>query len=300
MAFSLMCALIILLSGCASGENAPIVFSEPEITVQSLEISDLSFDKVGITAVIEVYNPSPFNLAFSGLRYSVESEGRQFLSGNIGKSGTSQNRSVPVQLTAKNRTELSIPLIVETKALINLLSADDSRSVIPYTLAVDLTTVVPVISRTITVSAERTGELPLPRIPKIGVQEVVISDFGNQKITFDIVFSLENPNIFGLSVGELAYLFSVNDEPWTEGGFGRTFLLPPGKEELIRLPMEFSYLTAGRTIVNILVAEKRLEYFLEGSVNIGILLQEKTLGPFPLRYNREGTATIVRPDRFGM
>ncbi|MGC9313460.1 MAG: LEA type 2 family protein, partial [Sediminispirochaetaceae bacterium] len=280
-----------LLTACAGTEKAPSLIPDPEAEIRSIAITGLSFDRVDLEAAVAVYNPLPAGLKIEGYSYTLEASGRTVLSGRTDGS---------LQLAARSETELTVPVSIPVDELTELFREDNGTAALPYSFSMKITLSSPIASRPLNVNIDRSGELPVPRRPDISIQELVITEFGNLDIAFDIVLRVANPNVFDISLEELRYRFIVDEVPWTEGDLQRTYMIPSEGEQTLRVPMKFNYLQVGRATVNILVADKTLDYGLMGAVQAGIQWEGKSLGPFGFDYARTGTATIIRPDRFGL
>jgi len=287
----LILAAVLMLAACAATEDSPSLIPEPEAEIRSIEITGLSFDRIDLEAAVTVYNPLPAGLNIRSYAYSLETSGRTVLTGEIEE---------PLQLAARSDTEMRIPLSIPVDELTELIREDTGRTVLPYTLSLELALNSRIVSRPLNVRISRSGEMPVPRRPDISIQELVITEFGNLDIAFDIVLRVANPNAFDISLEELGYRFVVDDSPWTEGSLQRTYLIPSEGEQTLRIPMKFNYLNVGKATVNLLVAAKTLNYGLNGALEVGIQWEGRSLGSFGFDYSRTGTAVIIRPDRFGL
>ncbi len=287
----LVLAAAMMMAACAATEDAPSIIPDPEAEIRSIEITGLSFDRVDLEAAVAVYNPLPAGLKIEGYTYTLEASGIPVLFGRTDEF---------LQLAARSETELTVPVSVPVDDLMELFREDTGATAIPYSFSMKIALSSPIASRPLHVNIDRSGELPVPRRPDISIQELVITEFGNLDIAFDIVLRVANPNAFDISLEELRYRFVVDEVPWTEGALQRTYMIPSAGEQTLRVPMEFNYLQVGRATVNILVADKTLDYGLMGAVQAGIQWEGKYLGPFGFDYARTGTAVIIRPDRFGL
>ncbi|MDY7027785.1 MAG: LEA type 2 family protein [Spirochaetota bacterium] len=284
-------AAAMMMAACAATEDAPSLLPEPEAEIRSIELTGLSFDRIDLEAAVAVRNPLPTGLKIEGYAYSLEASGRTLLSGRTEE---------PLQLDARSETVLTVSLSVPVEELAGLIREDAGRNILPYTLSLEVGISSPVASRPLNVNLSRSGELPVPRRPDIAIQELVITEFGNLDIAFDIVLRVANPNVFDISLENLGYRVVVDEIPWTEGSLQRTYIIPSEGEQTLRIPLEFNYLKVGRATVNLLVADKTLDYDLDGELQIGIQWKGRSLGSFGFGYSRSGAATIIRPDRFGL
>lgn len=287
----LVLAAVMMLAACAATEDAPSLIPEPDAEIRSIEITGLSFERIDLEAAVAVYNPLPAGLTINRYAYALETSGRTVLSGQIVES---------LQLAARRETVLTVPLSVPVEELTGLIREDTGRSRLPYTLSLEVGLSSPVVTRPLNISISRSGELPVPCRPDISIQELVITEFGNLDIAFDIVLRVANPNVFDISLEKFGYRVIVDEIPWTEGSLQRTYIIHSEGEQILRIPLKFNYLKVGRTTVNLLVADKTLDYDLDGELQIEIQWEGKSLGSFGFGYSRSGTATIIRPDRFGL
>lgn len=285
--FTILC-LALLLSACLNLEDSAISMEAVDIKVTSVSIDAITFDSVHMTAGVSVRNPLPIDVSLLSFTNTIEAAGL-----TITSSGDLE--STP--LKSRSNTELQIPVTVSFDEL-------DKESLesqeLPYTLTLDIAFHSPLSGRPLNSTLSYSDTLPVPRLPRISVQEVIVSDFRLQTISFDIVLHIENPNLFPVHLEEAAFLFAVNEKPWLTSDLPEAVQIPAGGERSVAVPVQFNYMEAGMATVNLLVAEKKLDYTLQGSGKAGILWDQRLFGPFSFEYSSGDTATIIRPDSFGL
>ncbi len=281
---------------CTSQEEAvppklePAPAPEPELSIEKIELIDMSFEDIELLVDLTISNPAPFNISPSGLDYSLEVWGEPLFSGR-----SEDIQSVP----GKSRLSLSVPIKMDTAKIKEITETAGETGEFEYTLHTVADIPMPLTGRPIRVSRSHEGSFPLPRYPEIRVEKLDIKDFGSRTVSFELVIQISNPNVCTVTCGGISYDFLVDKKSWVSGNTSRHYEIPPGKTRSIPVPVHFNYLQAGRRIVDVLVGDKTIEYSLRGDASASMEWKHIEAGPFNFTYATTGTAVIVRPEQFG-
>lgn len=263
---------------------------EPDLRIEKIELTDMTFDSIGLEIFLTVSNPAPFGITPSALDYSLEVGGEPVFSGTI---ETIQSISEKSDLT------LSLPVKIETDKIKKISGTAGADGEFEYTLNTVAEILVPVTGIPIRISRSRSGSFPLPLLPEIRATKVDIKDFGARVISFELGLQVLNPNIFSVTCGKISYNFLVDEKNWVSGDSPKSYDLEPGRTQYLPVQVRFDYLQAGRKIVDVLVGDKTLDYLLLGNASASFKWKNIEAGPFNFNYNTAGTAVIIRPEQFG-
>ena len=125
----------------------------PEISVKSINVSQLSLSGASINVMLSVANPNDFAVGLDGFRYALETGGHKLVDGSV--------QSLP-KIGKNERVDIAVPVDISFlsagRAARHLLES----SAAPYTLTGDMVFNVPGAGKK-TVPFSRTGNVSLTR-----------------------------------------------------------------------------------------------------------------------------------------
>lgn len=263
---------------------------EPDLHIEKIELTDMTFDSIGLEAFLRVSNPAPFGITPTSLDYSLEVGGENIFSG----------RTENIQSVAeKSDLTLRLPVKIKTEKIKKITETAGTDGEFEYTLNTVAEIPMPVTGIPLRLKRSETGSFPLPLLPEIRATKVDIKDFGAKIISFELGLQVSNPNVFSLTCGNISYDFLVNEKSWISGNPPKSYDLEPGGTQYLPIQVRFDYLHAGREIVDVLVGDKTLDYLLLGNAVASFQWENIEAGPFHFDYDTAGTAVIIRPEKFG-
>ncbi|HRO66652.1 MAG TPA: LEA type 2 family protein [Pseudobdellovibrionaceae bacterium] len=119
MGRGLLFAVLLGFSGCSSLLEK--VVEKPKVTLDRVEVADVSFSKAKLMFVVKVENPNGIDLKVDEVNYKIFLEDKAFTSAKTEKA---------VNVPARGSAEIGIPVPVEYKGLwTNLMKIFDARTV---------------------------------------------------------------------------------------------------------------------------------------------------------------------------
>ena len=239
--------------GCAIFRAA---IEKPTVDFQDFNITDIDFTSLTTTFNFKITNPNPIGIRVDGFEYKFIIEGNQFLSGN------NPNR---VGLSARGQSIVSIPITLKYIDVYETVTTlKENRGNIPYIISGKFFFNTP-IGR-IPVPFSKSGELPVLKMPKIGLENISLKKLSLTKA--DIVFNLkfENPNIFAVALDNFSYNLSLNKQQIAEGITQHTQIFGQSTSTL-QIPISLNFLEIGRAAYSMLT-KKTVDYQLKGSANL--------------------------------
>ena len=125
----------------------------PEISVKSLNVSDLSLSGARINVVLSVANPNDFAVGLDGFQYALETGGHKLVDGSV--------QSLP-KIDSNEQVDITVPVDIRFLAAGRAARHLLESSAAPYTLTGDMVFNVPGAGKT-TVPFSRTGNVSLNR-----------------------------------------------------------------------------------------------------------------------------------------
>jgi LEA14-like dessication related protein len=149
---SLICVGL-LLAGCTSVEER-LELRKPTARLVGVTFREATPRAATLVFDVELQNYYPETVPVVGLKYSVSSAGRMFLSGSA---------EARVNLPANSRKVVALPVSIDYLEVLKILSAAKPGAVIPYAAELDLTVQTPRLGPVLLPLAHR-GDLTLPAI----------------------------------------------------------------------------------------------------------------------------------------
>lgn len=284
---ALTLTFLLLIFSCATQEEEKARFvGKPTIKVRKMVVTELTFDEIDMLFTLSIENPNPFAVELDSYGYELSVEGSPFLSGT-----SDEGLSIP----AGDSTSLSLPVSLGYDRLRETAQRLENKTKAAYRLDVSTEALIPGTGRSIALSGKKEGTFPVPVTPKVDVEDVIITRFGNTIIFLEFGIRVRNPNEFDVTVGSVAYDFSVNRRSWASGETGRTYRFDPEDSRNVYVPLELNYMEVGRTVVDLLMSGQELEYRIHGSSTVEVESEELSIPERIFEFDTSGIAAIVRP-----
>ena len=275
----------ILLLSCSS-QQVKDVAGEPKAKIDKIEISDIDFEGIELLCSFIVENPYPVGIDLAGYDYDLLVEGSSFVSGREDEGLT---------VAAGSSSSVQLPISFTYRELRKSVASLEGRERAAYSLELGMDLNIPLSKSTMRISKTSDGTFPVPKLPSVSIRDLVIEKFGNTTIFLKIGLLIGNPNVFEAEIGSVDYLVSVQEREWVSGSTGRSYVFEPQDRRVIYVPLELNYMEVGRTVVDVLIGGRELEYSVSGSSSIGVKTERFEIPSSPFSYEKTGTAAIIRP-----
>ena len=280
-----VCALA-LLGSCASQESLSRFAGDPEVGIEKMEISDITFDGIEVMFTLSVENPYPVGITLDRYEYDFLIEGNSFVAGE---------QEEGLSIAAHETSYVGLPLSFSFEELRSATASMKGKEEVPYSLRVGMDIETPVAGRPLKLSRTSEGKLPVPRVPRVSIKDVIITKFGLTEIFLEFGISVTNPNVFEVTLGSMDYSFSVNDRQWLSGETSESYLFAPEDTRTLYIPLELNYMQVGRVVVDMLMSDEELSYRIEGSSSVGAHTERLSIPEHPFSFDTSGSAAIIRP-----
>jgi LEA14-like dessication related protein len=190
--------LAVLLLPTVSCATLAGLLQRPTVSFVRMDLTAVGFQGASARFTFAVQNPNGFGLHLARLGYAVTLDGRALAEG--------QGDAV-LDVPARGEGELRLPLTIRYADAIAALEQLITRERLPYSLATRLGFDSP--AGTIEVPVATSGELPVPRLPKVALGGVRLAGLGAEGVRVRVELALSNPNPWPLPLGALRYRVRV-------------------------------------------------------------------------------------------
>lgn len=265
-------ALLVLSGGCATvNQVLRSAFQEPNVTFKSMQLRDLSFEKVTMDFEFMVENPNDLELSLASLAYDLRLEDKQLASGT-----SKQALSLPARGTAPVQLPLTITF---TDFVDNLAVLFSSKESVPY--RIDANFGFDTMIGEVKLPLRQAGDLPLPKPPEVNVASARVANVSLLGARMEVALDVANVSQFPIRPEGFQYAVKVAGVQVSQGQESLP-VLSAGASQRIVLPLELSFTSVGAAVVEA-IRSKRIDYEVIGAVNLGLFNQ-----PFDLK----GTANL--------
>jgi len=253
--------VVVLLSAGCSNLNQVMEMAnidKPTVSMSDAQITGISFDQAQLEFTLDVNNPNPVPVQFAGFDYNFLVNGQQFLAGEQ-RDG--------VKIAANQTSQVKLPLALKFADILESFKSVSDSKTLDYTLKTDALLDLPVIGAA-HIPAEKSGQLPIPQLPKISLGGIDIKKLGLTGADVEIGLKLDNPNAFGIDIRDLDYDLLVNGQRWLKSQQAKAISLAESGTSQVKVPLHLSFLDMGRTLADLLTQQSPLEYQLVGNMKM--------------------------------
>jgi LEA14-like dessication related protein len=222
---ALLCALCLGLSACGT---LKAVFSQPVVSLRSVDIAALSLEGVRLRCTLEVENTNRFRLPFPEIGWELFVDGNFFVSGALPEGKDIEPGDSRVMVVLLDLDYLSLAALAR------------GREDLDYQINLETRFLLPVQGEWIR-SFESRGKIPL--VQKIAFRNPSFEILNLDFTAADILFSLEldNPNPFPLPFPDIRYTFELWNNPFLEGQVEHPDTLAPESRQPLRVRFRIPY-----------------------------------------------------------
>lgn len=249
------------LGGCAAVQNVlkQVGYLNPSVEIVDMNVTKWGLDTLGTTFDVAVNNPNAVGFTLQGIKYGLDIDGNRLTSGQS---------ETPVTIEAKGRSTTTLafdfPLAQTANALVALLSKRE----VSYGLESAFQIGRPDFA--VTVPANKSGQIPLPQIPRFEVPTAEFRGASISGIQFRVVPALRNLNDFDLPIGGFSTNLRINDRPILTNRTDETRTLKANAETAIPIDLNLSLADLGLSAISLL-QKPRLRWAVDVQLNAGSL-----------------------------
>ncbi len=192
---------------------------KPQLTVASLDITDITEDELSATANITLRNNLPIEVTTKRLNYVIYIDSAKVIEDSYNQ---------PITIRSSDTTVIKLPMKVMLAKLAAVLKRFDNQKVdsADYSVKATFEADVPIAGeRMFTMNLSK--RLPAVRLPKIHMEDLDIGKLGLKNTDLDVSVTMENPNAFPLKMKDASYKLTIdNDDNVMQGKMQEVVSVP--------------------------------------------------------------------------
>ncbi len=274
----LFLAALLGLTGCSELKNVLQGMDKPSARITGASLDSLDLEGVGLAFDVEISNPYSVPLPLVNLDYALATGGKRFLSGNADVQG-----SVP----AKGSKTIKVPAKVTFAGLLNTVQSVKPGSVIPYTADLGLSVDAPAVGQ-LNLPLRKTGELPVPTVPKIELAGVEWKELKLQNAEAVLNIKIGNTNDFPLDLSKLDYGLSLGGNRVANAAVSKPTRFGKGQTNTISIPISIKPIDLGLGALRMFSGDGA-KYQLGGSMDV-----KTPFGPMTMPFDQSGRTSFFK------
>lgn len=236
---AMVLGVLSLVSGCG-------VLGKPSANIVDAELTGLTLEGVTVALKVDVKNPYPIAVPLTNVEYALSSKQESILTGALDNPG-----SIP----ARGSKTLDVPLKVKFADVLAAVDGLKLGAVVPYAVDMNFNVEVPGGEK-LSLPLKKEGELPIPNVPEVRVNEVRWDEISVLSAKGLIKLDVTNTNEFDVGLSTLAYAMSVGGTKVVSGKLTDAASLSAGQTKTLEIPVKISPASLGLAVVNMLKSNK--------------------------------------------
>ena len=272
--------IAVTLSSCAIFGGVKMV--QPKVAFTGAKLDKLSFSNADLLFDMQIENPNPLGVKLASFDYELLVNGFSFLSGKQDK-----NLDIP----ASGKDTIQLPLTVRFLDLYQAVQSLRNQDESAYDLKCSFGFNLPIIGE-VKVPVQTSGKVPLLKLPSIDVATLKVTRLDVFGAELKLAIDVKNNNPFAVALDGFKYQFDVNGQSWAVGQAKSVGDVTQKGESQIEIPIALNFLKVGQTAYQLLRGDKKLNYQLQG--NLDINAAHPLLGKVSIPFDKLGAIDIVK------
>lgn len=250
--------LLPLLCGCSlAGKLAGAAFERPKAEFKDAKLDHIDFTGADFTLTYLVTNPNAAGLDLAQSDYALQIENHPLLSGKP-QGG--------LQIPGRGSTNVAFPAHVTWNDLAPAVEALFAQESVHYQATGTLGVQTPV--GLIALPLEHEGTFAPPHLPQLEILSPKIVSIGLTGARLSLPLKIGNTNGFALPLGGILGSVEIAGEKVGRVALPAQGVVEAGKETIISLPLDVSFLSAGAAVASALKS-RVAEFKIDGTLTSG-------------------------------
>jgi LEA14-like dessication related protein len=183
---------------------------KPELSVATVNITDISPERIKLTVKAFLKNPTPIEVKTSRLDYRILIDSTEVVKSSYTK---------PIVVRSSDSTAVELPMEILQKPLGRVIKRFTERRIdsANYSMLATLHADVPIAGER-EFHFDKTTRLPAFQIPEVKVDKVNVDKLGLKESKIGANLLIHNPNTFPFKFKDARFTLKVGDEMTTNGG----------------------------------------------------------------------------------
>lgn len=260
---------LLLAGGCATLRG---IAQKPEVRFAGVSLEHMTLFEATPVFNFKMTNPNPVRISAKRISYKMKINDRKFVNGVADKG----------KRIGPGASEIiSVPVTIDYLDLFDTFSELDRSEQIRYELSGGID-VGP-----FTVPFGHKGALTAPKLPKISLKDVAVSDISLTGAKVQLVLGILNDNPFAVKLNGLEYGVKLRGKTFAQG---EMLTVPPVNENgvsTVTIPLDINFFKLGRSVYALL-REASSGYELTGEMRFDI----PKLGERRIPFREEGEVSV--------
>jgi LEA14-like dessication related protein len=263
--------VLLLAGGCATLQG---IVRKPEVRFAGVSLDHMSLFEATPVFNFKMTNPNPVRIAVERVSYSMKINDRKFVNGVVNKGS---------RIGSNDSEIVSVPVTIDYLDLFETLTELNRSELIRYELSGDFD-VGP-----FRIPFGHEGSLMAPRLPKISLENVLVSDISLTRADVRLVLGIENNNPFAVKLNGLEYGIKLGGETFARGEMEAVPAVDENGVATVSIPLTINLFKLGRSVYALL-KEASSGYELTGEMRFEI----PELGEKRVPFSRRGNVPVSK------
>lgn len=255
---------------------------EPTASVEKVQLTDISLQKVDLRFDIAVENPNPLGVHLSGMDYNLLINDASFIKGQ---------KKDKLNIKANGKANVSIPLSLTFSEIRKAVTSFADLDTVPYQLDLKIGVNLPVLGN-IKIPLSKKGSFPNLKIPEINLKGIKLNSIGFSGADLKFMIDIKNPNALSFITGNLNYDLEVNGKNWIKGKIDKAIKINKKAKQTVTIPVTLNFLEMGSAVYQMLSGDSKLQYHLKGKSDFSS--DFKLLKSFSLPFDKKGNIDLTK------
>lgn len=266
--YLLLLVVLVSFAGCQAIRGLSGQLEYPNVEFDKMRFETLSFDGVTMRFDFDVENKNRVDIKTDGYTYVFKIDGNTFIEGTSAQG---------IDLKSRSSSTVSIPLTFSFSELSRAVSSVVTQDSIEYEIALVFSITMPV-GGIREVPAQTTRFLPVPRLPKLSLENVSIAGFSFTGADVRVLMKFENPNNFALKFSDILYNLEVDGSRWISTTLNQVVDLAAKSSSIVEVPIRLEFSQIGSSVYRIIANRNPFDYRVSGngSVDVDLPYFDKT------------------------
>ena len=263
--------LLLLAGGCATLQG---IVQKPEVRFAGVSLDHMTLFEATPVFNFKMTNPNPVRIAVGAITYNMTVNDRKFVNGVADrgekiKAGESEIVSVPVNINYLDLFETFTEFNASEQVRYNLSGDID---VGPFQIPFG-----------------HEGTLTVPKLPKISLKNVAVSDISLTRAKVQLILGIENNNPFAVKLNGLQYGLKLGGKEFARGEMRAVPAVDEKGVSTLTIPMKVNFFKLGRSVYRLL-KETSSMYELSGEMKFDI----PRLGEKRIPFSQTGSVPVIK------
>ncbi len=233
-----------------------------------------------LTYDIKVENPNTVAVEMIGYDYNLDINEHPFINGDQSKT---------MSIEASGESTFEVPMTLNFPDLYRTASELASEDESSYQFLSHLRFDLPIIGTT-EIPVKKSGNIPLLKLPKLSMQTIEVNNLNLSSADLTLKLAFNNPNGFGMNIGQLNYDLIVNGSQWADGTALQGVKIQENGLTQLEIPISLNITQIGTSAYQILTGSENLDYQFQGNFQFNV--GHELLGSTNFDFNRSGEIPV--------